>query len=47
MKRRTKERIENILLAAGTIVAVFYFTFCFYVWNMGYDSLYQYFNMIR
>lgn len=47
MKRRTKERIENILLVVGMVAAAAYFTFCFYVWNMGYDSLYQYFNMIR
>jgi hypothetical protein len=41
-----KKALENIFLTLAAVFTIIYFVFCFQVWASGYDSLYQYFNMM-
>ena len=42
-----KKALENIVLTVITVTMILFVTFCFFVWAAGYDSLFQYFNMMR
>lgn len=41
--RKAPENIFFTVAAAATLV---YFVFCFQIWLAGYDSIFQYFNMM-
>ena len=41
-----RKEIENIFLTVITVTMILFVTFCFQVWVAGYDSLFQYFNMM-
>ena len=41
-----KKALENIFWTLAAITMTLFVSFCFLVWAAGYDSLFQYFNMI-
>jgi hypothetical protein len=41
-----KKALENIFWTLAAVTMILFVTFCYLVWLAGYDSLFQYFNMM-